>query len=286
MSFGGFNAEHCLVTAVAGAAPNWTLTLQRGYDAGNKYAQTAGTYLFPMKWMSRHDDLHPSPEGHKVIANALYGAFKAMPAPSSSQRYALIDGNWSQYAQSFSSGPRDNYWYRVPASSTAAGIPPANKAYYYPIYITKTCILVGMGVIVTTGTTTTPRFGVFFTDATREAPGRLLQDFGAVALPGTAPYIASVTGLYQILRPGWYWLCVVAQAGGATMRCIGNAANNGGISLGINAIPAAATTVVPIAYAQAGVAGALADTSYLLASPTTDATVPQLWYQLRAVQFG
>ncbi len=280
MSFGG---EHCLVTAVSGTAPNWTLTLTRGYDSTTKYAWASGSWLCPTEWMSRIDDVHPSAEGHAVYADAIYAAFKSIPTSTVPHQIALSNGNWALYNQSLSLGPVDNSWYHVAASSLTTSGPTINTLYFLPIYIPKVSILIGMGFTQKTGTTVTCRFGIFGLNQTHEAPGALLQDFGSGTYTGTAPYAVQQTGLYQILRPGWYWLGVVSTVNAGTSVTVGNLGLNWP-SLSASAISTSSTAAFTTGYSQASVTGALPTTA--TATATTSTAIPLLWYQLRTGQWS
>jgi hypothetical protein len=283
MSFGTQYGEHVLVTAVSGSAPNWTLTLTRGYDTTGKQAWANGSWLCPIEWMNRSDEIHPSAEGHAVFANAIYNAFKAMPAPTAPHQYALSSGNWALNNQSFMLGPIDNTWSHTSVSTLTTNTPTLNTEYFLPIYVPRLSVLTGLGFAMKTGTTVTCRFGIYQVSFNHEGPGTLIQDFGSQTLTGTAPYAAQQTGIYQVQRPGWYWLGVVWTAGVGTAITIGNLGLNWPV-LSSSAISTSSTASFITGYSQTGVSGALGTSAS--ATATNSTSIPVMWYRLRTNSWG
>lgn len=278
---GSAAAEHCDCTAVSGSAPNWTLTLTRGSGGTTKVVHSSGAFLGPLQWMHT-DNLHLSNEGHAVYAQAILDAFAATPKPASHQ-VAASQGNWSPLTQSIAMGIVDSNWMFPPCNNFGAAAVTNGLQFAFPTYIPKTCILTGMAVAVTTGATGLFRFGIYMPDYTHSRPGRLLQDFGAYTLAGTAPYSANQTGFYQILRPGWYWLSCAQQTTAVTLLTFGA----GGMSTPVlsRTTPPNSSSGQLVGYYQTGIAGAFADwTTYneMVGSASSATSGMCIYAQLRS----
>lgn len=254
-SFGRFGGEHVLVTQVSGSAPNWIFSMTRAQQSTAAAAHAVTGFLGPLTWMSSLDDIHLSNNGHAVYATTIYNTLKSVTANTAYQ-LALNNGNWSQNSQAFVQGIIDSNWVGPNASGGASATVTQNRQTAYPIYIPRTCTMVGVATIAAASSAGTVRYGIYLPDYTGSRPGRLLIDFGAFSYASGTDW--STTGLYQILRPGWYWLSAAIQATAVSMRCLG------GNSL---QYPYLSSTSKPVnappyslnGYGQTGISGALAD---------------------------
>lgn len=283
MSFGG---EHCLVTAVSGTAPNWTLTLLRGYAGTTKTTHASGDFLGNNDWMFT-DDLHPNVKGHAVFARALYDALNSISGFSAYQ-LANSQGLYGQDSQdSAALGIEDNF-YLYPAcyGPLTTGSPGTGVQVALPIYINRDCILVGIGVMVSSALGGNLRFGIWLPSQSGQRPGALLKDFGTVAVPVALDNVgigSGMTGggpLFLRLRKGWYWLGCVQSIAASTLRTIPLGQSQMPLMTG-SPLPAALPNS-PVGWQVTGVAGALGDWSFLTTQPTT-AIIPRIFVRLRSV---
>lgn len=284
-TFGLQVGENVLCTAVTGSYPTWTLTVTRGAGGTAKATHAIGDWLGPADWINT-DNTHPNVRGHAIYAEAIYEAFQAMPTPNPVYQIAESQGNWTQNAQSFSMGVIDNsYLYPSATVAAPAAIATIGTQYAHPLYIPKMSIITEMGVFM--GTTAMAasgviRFGIYFPDGSHSRPQRLIQDFGTQAATSTSVAVIK-TGLYQVLRPGWYWVSAVQQTGAT-----------GGKWDVISGLYFPQIMMTATLGAQAGAAigfsvtaqtGALVDWNlYNVELPATP-VVPRIFVRLRAIQF-
>jgi hypothetical protein len=210
MVFDG-SGEFVRITAVSGPSGlDWTLTLERGYASSTKTTHAINDWMGPQDWMY-FDRIHLNGKGHAVYAEEIYRAFSEMPSPAAYQM-AGVQGNWSQGSQSWSMGIVDNGYLYTPVTATGTATPVLNTQHAVPIFIPKTCVVTEMGCSITAGAQAggVIRYGIYLPDNSHCRPGRLLQDFGT-AISTAIDTESGVTGVYQVLRPGWYWLSAVGQ---------------------------------------------------------------------------
>lgn len=283
MTFGKLSGEICTVTAVSGAHPTWTLSLLRGQGGTAKSTHSSTNWMGACDWM--HTDMvHLNVRGHAVYAEIIYNTLKAMPVASTYQ-ITENQGNWSQYSQAFAMGIMDSNWL-VPQTQVnyAAGTVTQSKETAFPIYIPKTCILVGLNTIPQASSSATIRYGIYLPDATHSRPGRLLQDFGAFAY--VAQTVFTTTGLYQVLRPGWYWLGATQQATAVSMSVFA-ASRWGGVLLGSTSAPTGTNSNGINGYLRTGISGALSDWStYTEITGAGTSGLMVMGYQLRSIHFA
>jgi len=271
------NGEQMLVTAnslVSGST--FSVTLTRGFAGSTKISHGTTRLISDMTWMHT-DGVHPNALGHAVRAQIIYDAFKT--CQMTTYGHAIGVGVSTQNNRMSVLGMRDAHYQQIPTAGTLTANTTftKDKLWYWPVYVSDTCILDRVAIVTGTsaGTATTARFGLYDTDWYRSRPGSLIQELGTVATTSTAS-AAEVT-CYKVLEPGWYFIGVVNQgttAGG--VRTI-----TGANYILPTAIPKGSiTTGTTLSYflAETGVTGALPSS----ATPVEDnGPCPFVWARFR-----
>lgn len=226
VSFGGNGGEICVISAVSGSAPNWTLSLLRAQLGTAKATHASGDFLAAADWMS-NDNLHPNLKGHAVFAQQIYNAFQAMPVEATYQVPAT-QGNFTQEALKPALGMVDNYYFYPAVLAQSLGAIATGQQWAHPIYIPRPCIVTEIGVSISSASGNAAgaiRFGIYLPEILSGArPGLLLRDFGQTSNNTTGDNVglgvgaSSGTPIYHLLRPGWYWLSAVQYTAAATIR--------------------------------------------------------------------
>lgn len=280
LSFGFPNLERVRVTAVSGTAPNWTLSLQRGFAGTTKTTHAIGDFLGPMDWMHT-DHVHINNKGHAVFAELIYQAFQAMPLPSEYQM-AESQGVWSQSSQQISMGIIDNNYLWTPITIISSGAIPTGTQWAVPVFIPKTCIAVELGVSLTaTAVNGRCRVGIYLPDGSHCRPGRLLQEMGILDTATGTSDLKTAIG-FQILRPGWYWLSGVNQTAAGTTR------NYSALGLPWPSIMSSGglAGVSVLGISQSGITGAMADWGASYTYETAATRIARMVIRLRSPMFA
>lgn len=97
-------------------------------------------------------------------------------------------------------------WYSSPSSTATSNVTmTANQLYARPIYIPATTTIIQIGISVTSGVVgSNAELGLYTNN--NGMPDQLIADFGQVSTNGIA--VRTITGLTQVLAPGWYWIVV------------------------------------------------------------------------------
>lgn len=255
-TFGRQSGEIVRVTAVSGSHPSWTLTVVRGQLGTSAASHSEDDWLGPMEWMHT-DQVHLNIKGHAVYAETIFQAFNAMPIPSE-YHIAQTVGNWAQGTREWCMGLIDNELLHSAVSAVTTLGTTLNLQYFVPIDIPRHCTITGIGVACTVDAGATLRYGIYLPDYTLSRPGRLLQEFGTISGAGIDANdgAAELTPVYQVVRPGYYWLSVVSQVAAASVRA--TTATGGGSYPPIQAITALGNANVS-GYSRSGVSGAMSD---------------------------
>lgn len=294
MTFGKYLGESVRIqkslghAGVTGAHPTWTLTVVRAV-AGAAAAHSAGDWMGAADWMHT-DQAHINVKGHSVYADLIWNAFKAMPVMAPYQQ-AQIQGVYSQYHNQWHMGLVDNFYLSPPCSGSGTSLMIEDKLCAVPIWIPRTCIVTEIGVALTVvgSANSRIRFGIYHSDASRARPGRLLQDFGWVDAATGVTDTKGLTGCYQILRPGWYWLACVAQdsSGGTQPTIRFYPANGLPFPTIMNSIAPAGTARVVLGISRAHTADAvLNDWGSTFTYETASNMIPLMYIRVRTTMFG
>ena len=140
-----------------------------------------------------------------------------------------------------------------------------------------------MGCNVTVGGgSSSIRLGIYTNGAygTFGYPTYLVADFGTASTTSTGNHIG-ITGLWKLLRPGWYWLAAVQQGGtAATLRTI----PTGGLSYPTLMSSTSLGAASVLGYSlTAGVSGAMPAQWNSGASTGEQTAIPVLYLRLRNV---
>lgn len=268
------SAEDMLVTAISGTYPNLTLTVTRGYNGTSAVAHANNADVQDRSWWYT-DNSHPNDFGSAVFATQMYSAFQAaMTQQSIAQPYqaAVSGGYFVQHNQAPTPNLVDNNYLPTGGNgTTTTGANVANLLQLLPFYVPQLCVIVEAGVnVATLGALSAYRLGIYV-PANDGRPVSRLCDFGTVAT--TSAVFSSKTGLYQVLRPGWYFSAAVEQGGTPSSTTILGAASFPGVM-----VPTGGTFAT--GYSYAGVSGALPDT-LTLASLTPTFNLSVVWLRLR-----
>lgn len=378
--------EIFIVTAVAGTAPNWTLTLKRAQLGTPLSTHASGAWLGPCDWMHT-DGVHLNSRGHAVYAETIYRTFQSMPTPSAYQ-IAEIQGVWAQDSQSLASGIYDNGFlyanhgsdvgvrgavtqitsratgvtmvpnpctqgqiqtvttslaagaladFVVTNSAVAVGdivllsmrsgwsaggntevlvvgvgagtftvrvanrhasqaetgaiiidftiiksveaVGTLNKQFAIPIDIPKTCVLIEMGVRVTTFANATGRFGLYLPDGNQALPQLLLQETGSGVSLNTTNGIKTIACM-QILKRGRYWVSFAQQGSVAATLETSNSPSPQPYIMTNAAFGAGVQGVIGIS--QTGISGPFATWGAAPIWETAPGIVPRIYLKLRA----
>lgn len=280
MTFGKQSGERFRVTAVSGSHPSWTLTIVRAQDGTSAVDPAAGDWIGPMTWMYK-DQIHLNVQGHSVYAEAIYQELAKMPRPSE-YHVAQVVGNWAQYTRDWGPGLIDNSILKTQASVTTTATMTQARQWAVPIWVGRHCILSGIGVAITVDSGATIRYGIYLPDATNTRPGRLLQELGTITGSGidANDQAAELTGCYQVLRPGWYFLSCVSQGANATAK-MATPLGGGGFPMMPDTTAAFSMDANNQGWFKSGITGALADwgSSY---TPATGNT-PRMYIRTRVL---
>lgn len=280
MTFGKQSGEQFRVTAVSGSHPSWTLTIVRAQNGTSAVDPAANDWIGPMTWMYK-DQIHLNVLGHAVYAEALHAELCKMPRPSEYQ-VAQSGGNWAQYTRDWGPGLIDNAVLMTQASVMTTATMTQARQWAVPIWVGRHCIVTGIGIAVTADAGATIRYGIYMPDATNARPGKLLQELGTIsgASIDASDGAAELTGCYQVLRPGWYWLSAVSQGANATCRMTASGGGGGSFPILPDTNATLALTTSVAGWFKSGVAGALADWSS--GTPGTGNT-PRMYIRVRVL---
>lgn len=264
-------------TFVSGST--FTLTLTRGVGISGKGTHNNGDELSNAQFMA-FDDVHFNTTGTSLLAQTIFDTVQNMPITH--YQTALAQGSYAQDSQKVSIGLVDAAWLYPPVNVWGTNATAQNLLQAVPIYIPVNCVIDQVSCSFSAGANTTNvRFGIYIPDWTRGRPGTLLVDFGAfsVVSPG-ASVQTKTTGVWQVVRPGWYWIACVQQGGVSnTMRTIAA----GGLSFPtIQDTAPHANASVQGYQCGATVSGALpTDFTAVSLTPATGATVPYVGIRTR-----
>lgn len=221
-------SEDVLVTNVGGTFPNYSLTVTRGFNGTAAVLHPAGCWVGDASWVAT-DDVHPNFKGSALLANAvvtaLQNAVQSAPTATQQTNLSMAAGKYrtSTLAVPWVPPIVDNGTHYLAGTASASTQLTLGQLFVSPFFVPQICVLTGMGVeVVTAGTTNSVRLGLYGTDGEGRASG-LIADWGTVGTGSIANNVG-VTGLWKLLRPGWYWPAVVSQGGtGAFFRTTGGA---------------------------------------------------------------
>ncbi len=269
--------EDMRVTGVSGSYPNYTLTVTRGFNSTTAASHTSGKQVANRFYLA-NDNVHPSIQGHSIFAQVIVNTLDSLTSGLSTYQIANSAGS-AVYAQNANYiGMADNYYYYPPVVNYGTNAVTNSTMKAFPLYIGQHCIVTEIGVATSgAGSGSAIRLGIYNNDLSWPFPGYLLEDFGTVATTGSASTSVGVTGIFKLLRPGWYWLAAAQQGGtAATLRVM---VYNG---LAWPTLPDSAThnnQGSVIGYSVTGVTGALPS---VWSSFTPEATnVPVIYLRLR-----
>jgi len=214
--------EDMFVTGISGTVPNLTLTVTRGYNGTTAVAHNSGDWVADCSIMQT-DDVHPNFLGAALAANVIYQTLNSITSVATQTQLALASGMPATQLQTIPHMPIvDNWYLYTPTASSSAATPVNGTLYATPIYIPNTAIVTSIGTEVTTGGSgNSVRLGIYLPDSTGGRPGSLLADFGTYSSAAVS-FTAGITGLWKLLRPGWYWVSAVTQSGTAATLRFGN----------------------------------------------------------------
>lgn len=226
---GDASAEDMLISSstppVLVSGSTYTFTVTRAYNGTTAVAHGASANVSDGHWMYT-DNIHPSPYGQAIIADVAYQALAAATPTATKYLASASQGNYSKGSTKPGLAPADGFWHYPAITATSAAGPTMNAVYATPIYIERACLLTGLAVsvVAAAGAGGVFRFGLWTPDTTGVFPNTLIGDFGTVIT--TSIGLQSLSGVYKVLRPGWYWVGGSAQVN-VTSLTLGTIAANG-----------------------------------------------------------
>lgn len=239
------------------------------------------------------DNIHMNEVGYSFIANAFYQAYiSLLSAAGGSTGVASIPSISLKAAQNPTGKYVDGAFWYVPTNAPLSTVQPANAVVNaVPIHVREPIIITGMGVEVVTGggAGSLTRLCVFENSGAGLRPtDSLIQDFGTFSSVTAGATVAQgITGLFQRLLPGWYWLGVVTQATPAPLPIYRSITALDGVALSNQAILGAAGA------SACGYSGGFPQTAGVAIPVWTFGgwggnsitNAPRVWLQIRALMF-
>lgn len=209
------NIENMLVTDVTSQVGTaWTVTVTRNYSGstGGDQAHNNGEAIRDVRWI-RPDNVHPSIYGHRLYSERIISALLGV-----NQSSAQV-ANAGAYVARRDPGVRNGTYLFTVGGGRNAGTAAAftqEVEYCTPFYLPALATLTEIGYWVQTlraaagGTNGVARLGIRL-DSGNGTPGSLLLDAGVTSSDITTTGLKSITGLWQPMKPGWYWGVFVGQ---------------------------------------------------------------------------
>lgn len=276
-------SEDMRVTAVSGSYPSYTLTVTRAFNGTSAASHTNGKQIGNRFWLSS-DNVHPSPIGHAIHAQVIANAIDSMSSNVSTYQFASAAGTPIYSQDPSMAGIFDTFYFYPPANGWTTNAVTLNLMKAFPVYIPNTCIVTEIGVsVAANGTSSNVRLGIYANGNGNGYPVTLLEDFGSVSTTTGISTSVGITGLWKLLKPGWYWLaCAQQGTAAATLRVFGT---NG---LSYPTIPDTAThgnngTVTGFS-SSTSVTGSLPTSFGTITTETTN--VPIIYLRLRTILTG
>lgn len=208
------DVENMRVTAIVSqVGSTWTLTVSRNYT-GTYLGATdhqVGVETRDIGWL-RPDLVHPSDHGHRLFTQLIID--KAMDMPQT----VVQEANSGTYVARREPGVRNSSFLFSTGGSRANGTAAAfaqDVEYCVPFYMPGIAVLKELSIWVqaanAAGTNGVARLGIR-QDSGNGQPGYLLLDAGLTpSTTVTTTGRKTITGLWQPLKPGWYWFVFVGQ---------------------------------------------------------------------------
>jgi hypothetical protein len=205
----GFKVKLETETMWVQAMTGTTITVIRGHDsstptthADNTMIRYGGHYL--------RDNVHLSPSGASLWADTISTAISTLPATTVTQARALQGSQAMHRVRNMKDGT-----YIGPRGTRSTLVLVNGTMYGTPVEITTPVVINELHCEVTSGGSagSVVRLSIHG-DSWDGSPGVRQLDAGTAVSTGTGDI--SITGLWKLLRPGWYWFAVSSQGAPAT----------------------------------------------------------------------
>lgn len=204
------NVEEMFCTAISGTGTSRTLTVTRGFNGTVAAAHAATAKIYDVRYVSTTDRIHPSDQGHARLAAAVIQTVAGL-----TRTYNQIAGG-AGYGANRDQSLRDQYYVYTRGTRTTFGGATQNVAYAVPLYVPQPCTITTLGFeVVTTagGAGSVTRVGLY-RESQNGKPGQLMLDAGTTTTTTTGA--KEITGLWAPIKPGWYYMVLVAQGSATT----------------------------------------------------------------------